>query len=206
MQSPHGLVSQSETPNCLQHLFPGMYQSYMTNQENALPRWLLTVTGPDRPGIIAAISRVFANESVDIEDITMTRLSGNFAMILLARGGAYTPLESQLSVAAAELGMSVHLTPASKVVGEPEANGFVSAVGPNRVGIVAELSRIFAAHGANIVEMSTRLLERTEVPVYLVRVEVFVPSGWDALAADLESAGTKLGVELRFEAAERVDL
>ena len=50
-------------------------------------RRLLTITGTDRPGLIAAVSGVLAEQGADIEDISMTRLSGNFAMILVARGG-----------------------------------------------------------------------------------------------------------------------
>ena len=55
--------------------------------------------------------------------------------------------------------------------------------------------------------MSTRLLETTEVPVYLVRMEATIPgAAWDALARDLERVGAELGVEVRLEPLERSDL
>jgi len=61
-----------------------------------MPRRLLTVTGPDRPGLIAAISGIMAAGNADLEDISMTRLSGNFAMIVVARGGEEQALRERL--------------------------------------------------------------------------------------------------------------
>jgi predicted amino acid-binding ACT domain protein len=74
------------------------------------------------------------------------------------------------------------------------------------VGIVATLSRVLADHGANITEMSTRLLDRTRVPVYLVRIECRVEAGWDALEAALADAAAGLGIDLRAEPLESTDL
>jgi len=170
-------------------------------------RRLLTVTGPDRPGIIAAISGVLAEGGVDIEDVSMSRLSGNFAMMLVARGGDEAALRARLEAVGRALGLLVHLAPSTEGAEEPEPNGFVFAAGPNRVGIVARLSKTLADHGANITEMSTRLLEKTAVPVYLVRIEATIaPEAWDALARDLEAAGRDLEAEVRLEALERTDL
>ena len=179
----------------------------MTPTEGAgTDRWLLTVTGPDRPGIIAAIAEVFAREGADLEDASMTRLSGNFAMILQASGGTEGGLRAGVERAAGDLGMFVHLERAPRAVDDEQPNYFVSAAGPNRVGIVSTLSGILARHGVNITEMSTRLLGRTKVPVYLVRIECGCAGGWDAVAAELERAGEELGVEVRAEALESTDM
>ena len=63
------------------------------------------------------------------------------------------------------LKLELYLLAAPAALPDMEATHFISAAGPNRVGIVATLSRVLADHGANITEMSTRLLERTRVPV-----------------------------------------
>lgn len=170
-------------------------------------RRLLTVTGPDRPGIIAEISRIFAKQGADIEDVSMTRLEGNFAMILLARGGSATHLKEQLAEAGSRLGLFVHLEAAVQEYTDQEPNLFMSASGPNRVGIVSGISKTLARHGANITEMATRLLARTEVPVYLVRIEACVPAEkWEIMEKELAKIGRDLGVELRIEPIERADL
>jgi glycine cleavage system transcriptional repressor len=169
-------------------------------------RRLLTVTGPDRPGLIAAISGALAEEGADLEDVSMTRLEGNFAMILVARGGREESLQKRLEETARDLGLYVHLAPAVEGPEEQEANGFVSAVGPNRVGIVAAIAKVLAQHQANILEMETQLLEKTEVPVYMIRIEARVPGDWQALERDLAFAGQTVGVEVRLEPIERADL
>jgi glycine cleavage system transcriptional repressor len=169
-------------------------------------RRLITVTGTDRPGLIAAISGVLAQAGADLEDISMTRLSGNFAMIVLARGGDPAHLNAQLTRVGAELGLFIHVEQAVENPQEPEARAFVSAVGPNRVGIVASLSRVLANHGVCIVEMTTRLLEKTEVAVYMVRIEATMPDNWNALEQELADTGRSLGIEVRLEAMERSDL
>lgn len=172
----------------------------------SLGRRLITVTGTDRPGLIAAISGVLAQAQADLEDISMTRLSGNFSMILLARGGDEAQLNAQLARVGSELGLYIHVNHAVENYQEQQPEAYISAVGPNRIGIVATLSKVLAAHGVNITEMSTRLLEKTEVPVYLVRIEATLPDNWDALALDLKETASKLGIEIRLEPMERSDL
>jgi glycine cleavage system transcriptional repressor len=44
---------------------------------------IITATGRDRPGMVAAISQKLFEADCNIEDATMTRLSGEFAMILV---------------------------------------------------------------------------------------------------------------------------
>src|SRR5262245_19024580 len=107
-------------------------------------RRLITVTGPDRPGIIAAISEQLAAQGADIEDISMTRLSGNFAMMMLIRGGVNDKLDAIRKEMAAKLGMRIHVEPAVETSAKAEANIFVSAAGPNRIGIVAALSKVLS--------------------------------------------------------------
>ena len=44
----------------------------------------VTAIGRDRPGIVAAISGVFAELGANIEDARMAILRGNFAVMLIA--------------------------------------------------------------------------------------------------------------------------
>ncbi len=50
----------------------------------AKERAVITVTGVDHPGIIAAITRALADEGVNIEDLSQTIVQGLFTMILIA--------------------------------------------------------------------------------------------------------------------------
>ncbi len=171
-----------------------------------MTRRLLTFTGADRPGLIAAIARVLANLGADIEDVSMTRLSGNFALMLLARGGDPEKLECELRRISEELGLRCHIDEAVEESNRQEPNMFVSAVGPNRVGIVATIAEVLARHGVNIVEMTTQLIEKTEVPIYLVRLEGRADCDLIAVEQELVAAGQSVGVEVRVEQIESEEL
>ena len=43
---------------------------------------IVTVIGKDKPGIIAKVSTVLAENKVNIEDISQTIMQGNFTMIM----------------------------------------------------------------------------------------------------------------------------
>ncbi len=43
---------------------------------------IVTVIGKDKPGIIAKVSAVLADNNVNIEDISQTIMQGNFTMIM----------------------------------------------------------------------------------------------------------------------------
>lgn len=74
---------------------------------------VVTVIGKDKPGIIAKVSAMLAENAVNIEDISQTILSGNFTMLM------YTDIsKSALPLAALgdglkklgeEIGVSIHI-------------------------------------------------------------------------------------------------
>lgn len=53
-------------------------------QKTQKERAVITVTGIDHPGIIAAITRALADLNVNIEDLSQTIVQGLFTMILIA--------------------------------------------------------------------------------------------------------------------------
>ena len=72
---------------------------------------IITVFGKSKPGIVAGITSVLAEESVDITDITQTLLGKNFAMIIIVDlEGAksnFNDLKEQLTKKGEELGVSI---------------------------------------------------------------------------------------------------
>lgn len=53
-------------------------------QKSTKERAVITVTGIDHPGIIAAITRTLADLNINIEDLSQTIVQGLFTMILIA--------------------------------------------------------------------------------------------------------------------------
>ena len=43
---------------------------------------IITAVGPDKPGMAHAVAQILFESGCNIEDTTMTRLSGQFSMIL----------------------------------------------------------------------------------------------------------------------------
>jgi glycine cleavage system transcriptional repressor len=158
----------------------------------------ITVIGPDRTGIIAEVSEALAGVGANLSDSTMTRLRGHFAMTLICTGPAAGDVEKAL----APLG---DLISAVRVV-EPEADAgvagepyLVSVHGADRLGIVAAVTRVVAAAGGNITDLTTRLTG----PLYVLIAEVDVPRGVAGdLAARLAEAADELGVEVTLRRAE----
>ncbi len=76
-------------------------------------RIVITVLGKNRPGIVAAITRVLGEATVDIRDITQSIIDDIFTMTMIADMGAssldFTQLQGQLARAGEEIGVEVQI-------------------------------------------------------------------------------------------------
>lgn len=173
-----------------------------------MPEFAAWVTGLDRPGIIAAVSGVLFDQGCNLEDCSMTVLSGHFAMTLLARGPDVAPdaLESALREAVVPLGLTVAVREIEEgggvdVKGTPH---MVAVYGADRPGIVHRVTRLLADRGVNITDLDTRVIGEPDEPVYAMHLEVTVPDDVDVdhLAAALVEVGTELGVDTSIHPVE----
>jgi glycine cleavage system transcriptional repressor len=90
--------------------------------------------------------------------------------------------------------------PVSSEVPTPAGEAYlVSVHGADRLGIVAAISRVVAAAGGNITDLSTLLSGQ----LYLLIAEVDLPVGAsDEVAERLAVAASELGVEVTLRRAE----
>lgn len=178
-----------------------------------MPHVVVTAVGADRPGIVAAVTRVLVDQRCNLEDTSMTILGGHFAMMLVvATPGDAGPaeLEAALAPVAGDLGLVVavrpiaELDPAAGDDGGAGEDWEVSVYGADRPGIVHRMTALLAGRGVNIVDLSTRVIGDPDRPVYAMFLGVRVPPGVDAadLEADLRGAATDLGVECSLHPAE----
>ena len=71
---------------------------------------IITVVGTDQVGIIAKVSNVLAQHSINIADISQTILSGNFVMMMMVDlSAANLPME-ELRTALNELGQQLSVS------------------------------------------------------------------------------------------------
>lgn len=118
---------------------------------------IISVLGKDRPGIIAAVSRVLLDHDGNIENVSQTSLQSHFAGIFIAAMPDEIALDS-LGAAFKErlepMGLQAHIQPTAETTPFPlpgETEPFVITTrGPDRKGLVAEISAVLAHHGVNI--------------------------------------------------------
>ncbi len=159
----------------------------------------VTVLGQDRPGIVADVTGALADLHGNLEDSTMTLLRGHFAMVLLVHTGASA---EAVQCALNPLCAGGSLVINARVLGDSalsEVRGPSYALrvhGADRPGIVATITAVVARHGANIVDLGTRLVEG----LYVLMAELQLPKEASAvgLRAELQGAADELGVELHL--------
>jgi glycine cleavage system transcriptional repressor len=159
----------------------------------------VTVLGHDRPGIVADVTAALSDLHGNLEDSTMTLLRGHFAMVLLVHTGASA---AAVEAALAPLCIGGSLVINARVLGDTalsEVHGQTYALrvhGADRPGIVATITAVVASHGANIVDLGTRLVGG----LYVLMAELQLPMDASALGleAELRGAAGELGVEVQL--------
>jgi glycine cleavage system transcriptional repressor len=167
----------------------------------------ITVLGHDRPGIIAETTGILAGLGLNLEDSSMTRLRGHFAMTLVCAGAtAEAEIAAALVPLAADgtLTVTVREVPAEE---EPAAAGsswVLTVHGGDRPGIVSAVAAEVAAVGGNITDLTTRLAGE----LYLLVAEIDLPAEADVEAVDaaIRAVADGLGVGATLRPAETDEL
>ena len=158
----------------------------------------ITVIGPDRTGIVADVAEALAGVDANLSDSTMTRLRGHFAMTLICSGPTIDAVRDALASIDGALCTVRAVRPEADgaATGEPY---LVSVHGADRLGIVAAVTRVVAAAGGNITDLTTRLTG----PLYVLVAEVDLPRGAaEDLAVRLTAVAGELGVDVTLRRTE----
>jgi glycine cleavage system transcriptional repressor len=163
----------------------------------------VTVIGSDRPGIIADVTGALAGVGVNLEDSTMTLLRGHFAMMLVCTGPA-DGVQKALEPLGAELVITVREVAPEQAHAPVGAPYILSVHGADRPGIVSAITRVVAAVGGNVTDLSTRL----SGTLYVLTAEVELPASANLgiLRSALEVTADELGVGVTLRPAESDDL
>jgi glycine cleavage system transcriptional repressor len=169
-------------------------------------RAVVWTLGADRPGIAAAITGPLFDRGCNLEDTSMTILSGQFAMVLVVEmpeGTGVVELERALRAPADRLDLGL----AVRAIGPEEAGAdggehcVLSVYGADHPGIVHRVVTYLADADVNITDLATRVIGEADDPVYAMVLEVTLPSGLPV--ADLRTGLTDLAAELGVEASIR---
>jgi glycine cleavage system transcriptional repressor len=158
--------------------------------------YAVTAVGPDGPGEVAALAEALAGLGANLEDASMTRLRGHFAMTLVASVAASAvEVEQALEPVATSTGLHVSVWPVDADAPPPEGGRpwRVTLHGADRPGLVAGIARELASTGANITDLSCRLAG----DLYVMTLDVDAPQ-----EPQLAEVAARLGVTLHVTAAD----
>ncbi len=171
-------------------------------------RLILTVIGPDRPGLVDALAASIARAGGSWQKSRMARLSGHFAGIVevdVPPGEVWSLKEGLAQLA--DLGLTVQTTPA--VDAEQKAAprvAHLAFVGQDRAGLVQAIAHVLARAGVNVDELETHtfLAPMSGVQVFEADADVHLPAGLDldVLRAELEAVARDLTVDVKLMPAD----
>ena len=167
---------------------------------------VVTAVGADRPGIVAAITGALLELGGNLEETRAALLRGSFATVLAvavpdgvgARGGAGRATPRRAGAGPGPVGGDA----APRTGAAPLPRAVVSVYGADHPGIVHAMATALAGAGANIVDLSSRLVG--DPPIYVLGIEVELPPGGDAgaLRQALAPVAAQSGVELAIESED----
>jgi glycine cleavage system regulatory protein len=164
---------------------------------------ILTLIGPDRPGLVRLLAELVAERGGSWLESRMARLAGQFAGVvrIAVPALAAAPLIAALE-GLADHGLRVSLEVAAAEEARPPQAGFVlEVVGNDRPGIVRDFTRALSACGVNIEELTTDVLSGSFSGETLFRATARLcgPSADAAVRvrAALEHLGNELMVDIR---------
>lgn len=174
--------------------------------------WILTALGKDCPGIVAGVTKILFDLGCNLEDSSMTRLGGEFAIMVVfaaPRALIRARLERACVPLSKRLGLAVHLKPLSRAELSAKPSGapyVISVYGADRPGIVFRVSELLARLRINITDVSTHCAphRRGLPPLYLMLLEIELPRRVAARALDrrLKRLTKALGVTVSLRSAE----
>src|SRR5258705_226845 len=138
------------------------------------------------------------------QDVTGVGLAGSHA-----GGEAAEVLETALTAEVGGLGLTVAVRPIAELADEGADTGSswaLSLYGADKPGIVHRVTKLLADHGANIVDLSTRVVGPGPEHAYVLLLELDLPPDADVerLRNELATPAAEMGVEahLRPDDAE----
>ncbi len=159
---------------------------------------VVTVLGPDRPGLVESIAGVVARHEANWVESRLIHLGGSFAGVIRLQvpSQAEENLKNDLTtldlVASVQSGATTSPTSAERLRME--------LIGPDRPGIVAEIAEALSRHAINVEEMETECVSApwTGEPLFQATVDLLLPKSEtaDALRADLDRICEALTLEI----------
>lgn len=136
-------------------------------------RLILTVLGPDRPGLTRSLAEAVAETGGNWLESQLARLGGQYvgAVLVELESDRIDRLEQAIDLIASG-GLKVGIVPAGEAPGSGGAAITIDVVGQDRPGIVREVTSALAGIGANIEEFTSSTENSAWSGEFLFRAEL----------------------------------
>jgi len=177
--------------------------------------FIVTFIGDDRPGLVEQLSAVIEKNQGNWQESRLSQLGGKFAGLILvalpADGGP--SLEADLAALAAS-GISVRVTVTGTIAGTlrvqapaaapiPGRDIALSVIGPDRRGIVREISHALAQRRINVLEMTSDVQSApmSAEMIFTARITAWIPeaTNLDDLRASLDEIADHMTLEIEMD-------
>ena len=168
---------------------------------------VITLIGPDRPGIVSAVSDAATAHGANWTDSLMANFAGQFAGIvqLDVPGAACDALMTALrALQSPTLHITLALAPGASAANATRRLT-LDLLGHDRPGIIQSISSQLAAHGVSIDTLTTHIASgaMSGEQMFQMNAQLTVPQALDVdtLQAALEGLANELMVDISFDAA-----
>lgn len=166
---------------------------------------VLTLIGPDRPGLVEALSRTVADHGANWLESRMAHLAGQFAGMV--RVSVPTERADELAAALRSLeGLRVLVETANAAPAQDAPVVVLELLGQDRPGIVREVSHALATRGVNVEELETECesAPMSGETLFRARARLRLPPELpvEALRETLEKLADELMVDVAIDRGE----
>lgn len=171
--------------------------------------WMaVTAVGQDRPGIVARVTGALLDLGCNLGETSMVRLRGEFAMILLVRlpaSGSVPEAKTALRALGGEMDLTVTVRSLSeqesRAAAEQGLAYIVRVYGADRPGIVHAVTDLLARAGFNITDLETRVIPGEGGPVYVMVLELDLPTEeqGERMRGELSALAAGMRIEISVE-------
>lgn len=164
--------------------------------------FIITAVGLDRPGMAHALAQKLFEAQCNLEDTTMTRLSGQFAMILAVVPPpdlSLEALQTHLAPLRESHELFIDIAPAAlpETAQTNAPRHILTAYAPESSGLLARLTAILAEKNVNVTDVQTRIASAGLVYVMILELELPTALSAETLEDELRARVPDLQTSLR---------
>lgn len=164
---------------------------------------VLTISSQDRPGVIESLSSAIESCGASWQESKLAHLAGKFVGVIKVHADADKTESLKLALKQLEsVGILISVDSHSDS-STSEVTAKFTAVGPDRTGIVKEISSAFVRKGINVEELETDLSSApySGDPIFEASGVISLPSEVDLreLHEKLDEIANDLGLDIRVD-------